>query len=164
MRIYALNLGIGLVSFFYSCQGGNSHVNANKNITRTASSRDGIRILDYDYINDTLSLIITDFRIVKVNDTSCKLDIYLNTSQPDLYSKGHRFFVHAYTDNSTEKEGRFLSYDTNKIILYGEELVFSRRFSSQYDYFQKIQYGLAQKTDFGYKRLFSLRLDSVRIK
>lgn len=142
----------------FSCTGGSRYSEGKEAYARL--EKEGLSILDYEYINDTLGLNILDFRAVRFEDAECRFDIYLVTQYPEKYGKNHRFFIHAYPENTTEADGGFTPLGTNQIRMEEGLLVYSRTFATHHAFYRKLRYGLI---DGAGERLFTLKLDSVQL-
>lgn len=117
----------------------------------------GKSILDIEYINDTLNINVVDFRVEHIEGQNYELEIYMISTDADLYAQDHKFYAHFYPDHSSN----FFPFGTNEIQRNGDTLIYNRNFSAALKNFAVIRYGLENKEG---KRLFSLHIDSVDIK
>lgn len=125
------------------------------------ANKEGISILDLEYINDSLEINLVDFRVNHLKEDLYELKIYLIAEEPDKYVNGdYKFFVHFYPEIKEEKSSDFLALGTKKAYREEDILVFVRQFQSQTHHFERVRYGLLDQTG---KRLFTLTLNGIEI-
>lgn len=117
----------------------------------------GKSILDIEYINDTLNVNVVDFRVEHIEGQNYELEIYMISSDAELYAQDHKFYAHFYPYHTS----KFLPFGTKQIKKKGDTIIYNRNFSVALKNFKVIRYGLENKEG---KRLFSLHIDSVDIE
>lgn len=121
----------------------------------------GQSILDFEYINDTLGINLIDFRVTSMDGPNKKLELFMVTDRVQEYGNDHQYFVHLYPQFTSESSGNFVALGTNSIQISEDLIIYSREFSIQKDYFEKIRYGLKNSEG---KRLFTLTLDTIQLQ
>ena len=121
----------------------------------------GRSILDLEYINDSLDIVIKDIRIREIEPNRFLLDIYVFTEQHERYSDNHHFYVHFYPKKAKEKGGDFLSVVTKEVSFKRKVLVYSGELKTKNANFELMRYGLV---DADGKRLFTLAVETVAIR
>lgn len=122
----------------------------------------GHSILDLEYINDTLGIILKDIRVQEIKSNQYHLKIFLLTEEEQsLYKVNYYFFVHLYRKKSKEREGGFVSMITNKVASQNNILVFSGDIETNQKIFEQLRIGLVNPKG---ERLFTLTVDSVKIR
>ncbi len=121
----------------------------------------GRSILDLEYINDTLDILLQDIRIRELAPERFKLDVYVFPGHSSDLGKKDHFYLHFYPKKAREMDGGFLSVVTGEIRSEKNALVYSGELNSKRAYFELMRYGMVNKEG---KRLFTLTVDSVVIR
>ena len=122
---------------------------------------EGYSILDLEYINDTLGIVLKDIRLLPLDQNKNLLKVYLLAEESEHYSGNHSFFLHFYAERSREREGEFISVRADSVITERDALVFTGNFESDKNFFEMVRYGLVNSNK---KRLFTLTIDSVKTR
>jgi len=152
-------LFIFAVLVLVSCRNEKSN-ELNNNVTEVKTNEKSI--LDIEYLNDTLQIAVKDISVLDLKDDKYEISVEMETPLIEKYSKGYKFYIHCYYYDDLGEDGKkFLPIGTNKIKVNGDKITYSRKFTSDLDFFKVIRYGLLNsQTD---ERYFSLKIDSVDI-
>lgn len=125
-------------------------------------SEPGNSVLDLEYINDTLGLIVRDIRVIPENDSKrYQVRVYLEGTRRSGHWSDHSFYVHFYPIIKTEAQGGFYPSQATPSEVRRGVWVFAGTFESDLEQFEMLRFGLV---DGNRRRLFTLAVDSIPIR
>lgn len=144
---------------FISCK--NDTKDKEPNTSSIEETKSNIKsILDLEYLNDTLQIAVNDIYVENLQNDNYKVSVEMETPLVEKYSKDYKFYIHCYYHDGLEVDDvKFLPVGTNKVAVDGNTITYSRKFTSDLDFFKVVRYGLLNKKT--KQRYFSLKIDSV---
>ena len=146
-------LGLSFTFLLNSCQ---TEIKLKENFQYSDNEKS---ILDVEYKNDTLDLVIKDITITNQSLNEYEIRVIVETPMVEIYGQNHKFFIHCYKGDSI---GDFMAIGTNTIKVEQRKIVYSRKFKSKTDSFPEMRYGLINKVK--NKRYFNLAIDTVKFE
>ena len=125
-------------------------------------SEPGNSVLDLEYFNDTLGLIVRDIRVYpQSNSKRYQVRVYLEETRRSEHWSDHSFYLHFYPKINTEPQGGFYPAQATPSEVRRGIWVFTGTFESDLERFEMLRFGLV---DGNRRRLFTLAVDSIPIR